>query len=175
MDWVMLSDDVALVENKYKITRSGEIMRYHTGHHRWEPQIKRITRKGYERGTINGRDMYVHRLVAMVFVDNPRKCTEVNHIDGVKTHNYAENLEWCTRSENNRHAYQFGLRDYSELSRMAKLPKKKCRKLSEEQARTAKELIAESLSDKKIAKQLGCEPSVIAGIRYNRTYKEIRL
>lgn len=44
---------------------------------------------------------YIHRLVALTFIDNPNKYTEVNHKDEDKTNNCVENLEWCSRSYNN--------------------------------------------------------------------------
>lgn len=52
----------------------------------------------------------LHKLVAETFVANPKNLTEVNHKDGNKSNNCAENLEWCTRSENVQHAYDLGLR-----------------------------------------------------------------
>lgn len=45
---------------------------------------------------------HVHRLVAQAFVEG--NGTDVNHINGVKTDNSADNLEWCSRSENMKHA-----------------------------------------------------------------------
>ena len=53
----------------------------------------------------------VHRLVARYFVDkNDCSFNEVNHKDGDKANNHYTNLEWCSRSINNLHAYATGLR-----------------------------------------------------------------
>lgn len=52
----------------------------------------------------------VHRLVATVFIENPNNYPIINHIDGDKTNNHIDNLEWCTQSHNNRHAYRTGLK-----------------------------------------------------------------
>lgn len=55
------------------------------------------------------KSVMLHRLTALYFVDNPHQKSEVNHRDGIKLNNKADNLEWCTRGENCRHAVKNGL------------------------------------------------------------------
>lgn len=70
--------------------------------------------EGYYDCRINDRDgkkrsPRLHRLVAELFVPNPHGCEVVNHIDGNKLNNSADNLEWTTYSSNTKHAYEHGL------------------------------------------------------------------
>ena len=52
----------------------------------------------YKNGTSERKS--VHRIVAEAFIPNPNGFSEVNHKDEIKTNNYVENLEWCTRKYN---------------------------------------------------------------------------
>jgi hypothetical protein len=71
-----------------------------------------ITNRGYLKKrllTIEGYKNYqVHRLILEVFIGKSQ--LDVNHINGVKTDNRLDNLEYCTRAENNLHAYRIGLK-----------------------------------------------------------------
>lgn len=69
----------------------------------------------------------VHRLFAKQFIPNPYNKPCINHIDGDKANNSTQNLEWCTYSENNYHAYRTKLRipSFGSNSGMAKLNEKK--------------------------------------------------
>ncbi len=95
------------------------------GRHEWlvsaDGQVARLSpqrtsTKGYRKVSVGGKDVFVHRLVAEAFIPNPNGWPEVNHINGDKADNRAQNLEWCTRSMNMLHAYDTGLHGGSSRS-----------------------------------------------------------
>ncbi len=61
----------------------------------------------------------VHRLVAYAFLNEHDNNLEINHKDGNKQNNKIENLEWVSRSENEKHAYKIGLAKNTEKQRIA--------------------------------------------------------
>ena len=70
---------------------------------------------GYLQGHLHldGKDTswLMHRLVAVLFVENPFDLPQVNHIDGDKRNNHYSNLEWCECRDNILHAIATGLND----------------------------------------------------------------
>ena len=67
------------------------------------------TKNGYLSVKLKHKSYLVHRLVAITWIPNDKNLMEVNHKNGVKTDNRVENLEWVSRSDNQKHAYRIGL------------------------------------------------------------------
>lgn len=62
----------------------------------------------------NQKNFKIHRLVAIAFLKNPENKPQVNHIDWNKRNNHLSNLEFCTNSYNQKHAYSIWLNKTTE-------------------------------------------------------------
>jgi len=104
--------DILGYEGLYKININGEIVSLQKRNFGKEIS-KRIDRTGYWIVKLKNESkyssVYIHRLLALAFIDNPLNKPFVNHINGNKQDYCITNLEWVTASENMKHAYQQGL------------------------------------------------------------------
>jgi len=106
--------DIVGYENLYQVSNIGRIKSLsNRSNHKDEKILKDFVVQGYKcinlfKNSI-GKMYKVHRLVAQAFISNTENYKEINHIDGNKTNNNVNNLEWCNRSENMKHSYKIGL------------------------------------------------------------------
>lgn len=112
----------------------------------------------------------VHRLICQVFIPNPENKPETNHINGIKTDNRIENLEWCTRSENAIHSYKNGLQKPKQGEDRWNSS------LSNNNVLNIKRLLRDSkFTQTKIGVLFGVSPDVIHSISKNINYSSIKL
>jgi hypothetical protein len=107
----------------------------------------------------------VHRAIAEAFIPNPENKPCVNHINGIKTDNRIENLEWCTHSENTQHAFDYGLIPKGQLHFKAKLTELQVLEIFKRASS------GENLT--KIAKEFNVNKSNISHIKSKKIWRHI--
>lgn len=154
---------------RYAVSNHGRIRNLSTG-----KVLSPGVRSGYHYITLCGPDgrrhtsAAVHRIVAAHFCPNPEGLPEVNHKDGIKLHNWSENLEWVTRPENLCHSYDIGLRKNGENSHL-------CTKLDEHKVRAIRRLyeIGQE-SQQSIAKVFGISQTMVGKVINKRKWRHVK-
>lgn len=153
-------------EKLYEISNYGRVKSY-----RIKPEgvILKLCDNGngykYVSLSMNGKrnKRYIHRLVAIHFIDNPLGKEEVNHINGDKSKNSVDNLEWVNSSENKQHALNTGLMGTGEKHYAAKLTYEKVKEI--------RELAENSVyNNREIGEMFGVSRATIWDITSNRTW-----
>ncbi len=158
-EWRPLAGE--FIDYPYEVSNTGCVRSLHGGCFKKLTPLKH--RSGYVQAVIckspsRPKRVTVHRLVQFAFKGPPPTDEYVvNHIDGNKRNNCASNLEWCTHSENLRHALATGLRH----------PR---RKLSSETVRIIRD---SNLGARKLAKRIGVSRTVIRKVRSGHTYRDV--
>lgn len=154
------------LESKYLISPDGKIFSITRNRY-----IKSFTNRfGYEMVYLypqNGekrKAIFLHKLLAINFISNPKNLPVVDHIDGDKSNNSLENLEWVTSRENQLRAINIGLK------RVFRGTEQGNAKLDE------KQILYIRSSNKKqrdLAKELGVAQSTIWAAKNRRTWVHV--
>lgn len=147
---------------KYEISNLGRVRRLYKQGYKYR---KPVSQNGYNHVTLSKNGAWskfqIHRLVAELFIPNPKNKPCVNHINGIKTDNRVENLEWCTYSENEKHSFDKLGKITNGIIR---------RKIPLNKISYIKELNKKGFSQRSIAKQFNVSPTTIWLIINEKTY-----
>ena len=144
-------------EGRYSITKTGKVF----SHTRKQGFLKSYARKNkYEIVTISGKSYSVHRLVMLTFMPIPFDDAQVNHINGIKTDNRVENLEWVSAKDNTNHAIDNGLRD--------RLPPNS--KITQEIANKIRELFNKGFRQCDLGRMFSIDKHCVYKVIHNKTY-----
>ena len=174
--------DIKGFEGHYQVSNLGRVRSLDRGMYvrqdryskpRWTNRKGRILKPGKDgKGYLMVRlclfgipkQIMVHRLVALHFIDNPDSKPVVNHIDANPFNNRAANLEWCTIKENNHHTIKLGRRPNNGRT---------AAKLTDIQVKTIKTLLLSGEHPVTIAQKFNISRTTIIGIRDGRTWINI--
>ena len=132
-----------------------------------------VNSSNYKKVVLDGKNLYVHRLVAEAFCDNHDNLCEVNHKDGNKWNNNYTNLEWVTKSDNAQHAFDMGLRTISGYTRYK--VSKSAHRFSDYEIEEIRKMYYDGMKKQEIADKIGCYSSTICDILNGNIYREIEM
>ncbi len=163
MKTIKIWKDLVGYEGLYKISSFGEIFSCKKN----RIIIKSKTQGYYHFGARkNGknRTLRVHVMVMKTFIGERPNGKCINHIDGIKTNNCLSNLEYCTLSENTKHAHSLGLANINKygLNIACKLNLKEISEI--------KKMIKMGISQKEIAKKFNVHKSNVSKINRGHTW-----
>jgi len=129
-----------------------------------KPVKMRIKNYGYVCLTFQGKsnNFYIHRLVALHFIDNPEKKHDVNHIDGNRANFSLSNLEWISHRDNVLHARRVLFKNIGEKHHKSKLDNQKVREI--------REAVLAGAEYKPLAKKYSVTRQVIASVVKRKTW-----
>lgn len=148
-------------DTRYRVCSNGDIIGCRFG-----TPLKPHTNQGYQYVCIGGLSKKVHRIVCETFLPKKIGMSDVNHINGIKSDNRLENLEWSNDSHNIRHAFKTGLRTHKgDSNTRAKIPS------------THISIIREAISlghnPKQIGKYYGVSKFTIYSIKYGKNWVSV--
>lgn len=178
--------DIEGYEGRYAVTDDGRVWSYpkKTGNNRSGRWLK-ISYSGlyhkvglYDENMVC-RHLNLHRLLAQAYIPNPDNLPQVNHINGDKTDNRLENLEWVTASQNSQHKWDTGLAVASRATRLAaakniSVANKKRRKFIPAEILTIRAMVkSKNFSANQVAKCFKVSNGTINDIVHGKSYKEV--
>ena len=134
-----------------------------------KPSTHKPTGRVYFNCTFEGitKSVLVNRIVALALLPNPKNDPDVNHIDGNKANNHPSNLEWSSRSANEKHAFRTGLKatrgSQNSNAKLTAAQVLEIRLLAEDGSNTASVL----------ARQFGVSPTTINSIIERKTWTHL--
>lgn len=171
-DQLELWRDVVGYEGYYEVSNLGHVKgvagcKRHHGVRILKPRLCNMyLRVLLTKDTVRS-DFYVHRLVAIAFLgEPPTPKHQVNHINLNRADNRLENLEWVTRSENQQHAFKYGLASH----KGERHPRVKLTRTQVEEIRNLRK--EKNMYYKEIAKLYNVSLSAISLICLNINWKE---
>ena len=163
----IVSPNSNVIRPIYSITEDGNVF----NHKRNRPIKQFADRYGYKFVCLmcdigKPRPFFVHRLLMATYMPcENMKNLQINHKDGNKENNSLENLEWCTCSENLKHAADTGLRYLVGENHFRHL-------ITNEQAREIRKRIADGEKLVKISKSMNVPYSCVANIKNRNYYRD---